>query len=317
MHCSDNQPERELPELLWHHFMRRVSAGGSAATARHPDIQTQFRVIDGLSIRFAESAETAALQDHALLLSPWPESLFAFEPTWSRLAEQAHLVAIDLPGFGHSERRDSLLSPRAMGDFVIRAADAFGLENPHVVGPDIGTAAALFAAARHPGRLRSLTVGSGGVVFPLQLGGVLREWVEAVDVERWRRLDGRQIVAATLETLDRHVLPASVRHDYLSSYEGDRFVKSMRYVRAYQTELALLRDVLPDIRTPVQIIAGRRDAVVPLVNAEFLNARLPDSQLDIIDSGHFVWEDGSDEYAALVSRWWRDNHLRVGSRSPQ
>ena len=123
-----------------------------------------------MSIRFAESEDR---DDHALLLSPWPESLLAFEPTWARLAEQTHLVAIDLPGFGHSQRRDALLSPRAMGEFVIRIADAFGLEEPHVVGPDIGTSASLFAAASHPGRLRSLVVGSGGAAFPLELGGVL------------------------------------------------------------------------------------------------------------------------------------------------
>jgi pimeloyl-ACP methyl ester carboxylesterase len=209
-------------------------------------IQTQFRIIDGLSIRFAESEYR---NDHALLLSPWPESLFAFEPIWSRLAEDTHLVAIDLPGFGHSERRDSLLTPRAMGEFVICAADAFGLENPHVVGPDVGTGAALFAAALSPGRLRSLVVGSGGSAFPLQLGGVVKEWVEAPDLETWRRADPRQIVAAAMGTLERHVLPASVREDYLSSYEGDRFVESMRYVRTYPTELAVLRDLLPEIQT--------------------------------------------------------------------
>jgi pimeloyl-ACP methyl ester carboxylesterase len=107
-------------------------------------IETQFRVIDGLSIRFAESGKR---DDHALLLSPWPESLLAFEPMWSRLAERTHLVAIDLPGFGRSQRRDALLSPSAMGEFIVRAADAFGLGRPHVIGPDIGTAAALFAAA--------------------------------------------------------------------------------------------------------------------------------------------------------------------------
>jgi len=118
-------------------------------------------------------AESENRDDHALLLSPWPESLYAFEPTWLRLAEHAHLVAIDLPGFGHSQRRDALLSPRAMGEFLIRVADAFGLENPHVVGPDVGTAASLFAAASHPGRVRSLVVGSGGTAFPLQLGGAL------------------------------------------------------------------------------------------------------------------------------------------------
>jgi pimeloyl-ACP methyl ester carboxylesterase len=269
-------------------------------------IQTQFRTIDGLSIRFAESE---ARNDYALLLSPWPESLFAFEPIWSRLAEDTHLVAIDLPGFGHSERRDSLLAPRAMGEFVIRVADALGLENPHVVGPDVGTGAALFAAALSPGRLRSLVVGSGGSAFLLQLGGVVKEWVEAPDLEPWRRADPRQIVATVIGPLERHVLPASIREDYLSSYEGDRFVESMRYVRTYPTELAVLRDLLPEIQTPVQLIAGARDTAVPPVNAELLHERLPKSKLDIIDAGHFTWEDGADEYAALVTTWWDGGYV--------
>jgi hypothetical protein len=58
-------------------------------------IQMQFRVIDGLTVRFAQSEDRG---DHALLLSPWPESLLAFEPMWARLAEYAHLVAIDPAG---------------------------------------------------------------------------------------------------------------------------------------------------------------------------------------------------------------------------
>src|SRR5262245_3051444 len=108
-----------------------------------------FRTIDGLSIRFVDSDQGAA---DALLLSPWPESVFAYEAVWSRLATSTRLVAIDLPGFGRSERRDTLMSPRAMGDFLVRAADAFGLERPHIVGPDVGTAAALFAASAQPDR---------------------------------------------------------------------------------------------------------------------------------------------------------------------
>jgi pimeloyl-ACP methyl ester carboxylesterase len=269
--------------------------------------QLQFRTIDGLSIRFAESAGN---QQHALLLNPWPESLLAFEPTWARLAEHAHLVAIDLPGFGHSERRNELLSPKAMGEFVIRIADDFGLENPHAVGPDIGTGALLFAAANHPGRFRSLVVGSGGSAFPLQLGSLLKDWVEAPDLDVYRRTDPREIVTRSLSGIERHSLPASVREDYLSSYEGDRFVESMRYVRSYPTQLPDLRDLLAEIQTPVQIIAGAGDTAVPPVNAEFLNERLPNSKLDIVDAGHFNWEDAADTYAALVTDWWDGGYLQ-------
>ena len=223
------------------------------------------------------------------------------------------LVAIDLPGFGHSQRSDALMSPRAMGEFVIRVADAFGFENPHVVGPDIGTGASLFAAALYPGRLRSLVVGSGCAAFPLQLGGVMKDWVEAPDLEAYRSADPRQIVARSLSSIKRYALPDSVREDYLSAYEGDRFVESMRYVRTYPTELPILRDLLPEIQTPVQLIAGARDPVVPPVNAEFLHARLPKSKLDIIDVGHFTWEDGADEYAALVTSWWGGGYATAGS----
>ncbi len=273
-------------------------------------IQMQFRTIDGLTIRFAESADR---DDHALLLSPWPESLLAFEPTWERLAEHTHLVAIDLPGFGHSQRRDALLSPRAMGEFLIRVADTLGLENPHLIGPDIGTAAALFAAALHPGRLRSLVVGSGGTAYPLQLGGPLKDWVEAPHLQEYRSADPRQIVAAALTGIERYPLPDHVREDYLTSYQGDRFVESMRYLRAYPTELPVLRDLLPQIHTPVQIIAGARDPIVPPANAQFLHQRLPHNQLHIIDAGHFTWEDAADQYAALITNWWHGDYATTGS----
>jgi pimeloyl-ACP methyl ester carboxylesterase len=275
-------------------------------------IKTRWRDIDGLNIRFAESsADAQDHTDHALLLSPWPESLYAFAPMWDGLAEHTHLVAIDLPGFGHSERRDELLSPRAMGEFIVRAADAFGLEQPHLVGPDVGTAASLFAAALYPGRFRSLVVGTGGTAIPLQLGSPLKEWVEAPSLEPYRKIDGRQVVTVAIGTLEHYSPSNAAREDYLESFAGERFAESMRYVQAYPQELPVLRDLLPTIETPVQIINGARDLVVPPVNAEFLHERLPKSKLDFIDAGHFIWEDAADEYAALVTSWWAGGYKAV------
>ena len=264
-------------------------------------IRPQFRTIDGLLIRFAE---TEPHKRDALLLSPWPESVFAFEPTWSRLAEHAHLVAVDLPGFGHSERRDALLSPRAMGEFIVRLADAFGLEQPHIVGPDIGTSAALFAASIAPSRFGTLVIGSGGSAVPLQLGGVLKEWVEAPDLEPYRHVDPRQIVEAAMASLERYTPSSEAREDYLAAYLGDRFVESMRYVRTYPEQLPVLSDLLSQIRTPVLVIAGERDTFVPPVNAEFLVASLPHGKLALIDAGHFTWEDAAEQYASLATSWW-------------
>jgi pimeloyl-ACP methyl ester carboxylesterase len=43
--------------------------------------------------------------------------------------------------------------------------------------------------------------------------------------------------------------------------------------------------------------------LVPPSNAEFLHARLPDSKLDILETGHFTWEDGADDYLELTRSW--------------
>jgi pimeloyl-ACP methyl ester carboxylesterase len=55
----------------------------------------------------------------------------AFEQMWAPLAERVQLLAIDLPGYGHSEGRDDLYPPHAMGEFLIRLLDEFELERPH------------------------------------------------------------------------------------------------------------------------------------------------------------------------------------------
>jgi pimeloyl-ACP methyl ester carboxylesterase len=125
-----------------------------------------------------------------------------------------------------------------------------------------------------------------------------------------KAVDSREIVAGALDGIERHTLPEAVREDYLSSYAGDRFVESTAYVRNYPNDLPILAERLGDIPTPVQIIAGRHDALVPPSNAEFLHDRLPESKLDILDTGHFTWEDGADQYLQLTRAWVESHPAR-------
>jgi pimeloyl-ACP methyl ester carboxylesterase len=259
--------------------------------------EVRFLTVDGVRIRYADSA--GSRKPTVLLTSPWPESLYAFAPMWDSLSEHARLFAIDLPGFGASERRDDLLSPRAMGEFLAGLIAEADLGTPHVVAPDVGTAAALFAAAAYPERIASAIVGTGATAVPIQLGEPLASWVLDPDLDKYRRMDPRAIVNTAMDTVAGGV-PDYVRADYLACYDGDRFAESMRYVRRYPQELPALAGLLPRIVTPVTVITGRHDRVVPLVNAEFLDERLPNSRLVTVDAGHFVWEEEPAEYASII-----------------
>jgi pimeloyl-ACP methyl ester carboxylesterase len=264
-------------------------------------METRERSGDGLRIRYAEADSPG--HETILLLNPWPESLFAWDTIWTRLAQTARLVAIDLPGFGQSERRAELMSPRAMGGFLVRLVDEWELGSPHLVGPDVGTGAVLFALSEAGDRFPSAVVGSGGAAVPLEVAGALKDLIEAPDLSGFQGVDGRDIVAQALEGIERHTLPDAVREDYLASYAGGRFVESADYVRNYPVDLPVLAERLGDITTPVQIIAGRHDGLVPPSNGEFLHERLAESKLDIFETGHFTWEDEADRYLELTRSW--------------
>jgi pimeloyl-ACP methyl ester carboxylesterase len=266
-------------------------------TSQRTSIEPKIRTIDGLRIRYADSQ--GANGPVVLLTSPWPESIYAFAPMWATLAERARLFAVDLPGFGASERRADLLSPRAMGEFLARLIAEVDLGRPHLVAPDVGTAAALFAAAAHPDQIASLVVGTGGAAVPIDLGEPLRSWVLDPDLDKYGRIDPNLIIDTAVGTIAGGI-PDDVHADYRTSYAGDRFVESMRYVRRYPEELPVLAELLPAIATPVTIVNGRHDRVVPVSNAEFLAERLPNSRLEVIDAGHFVWEEAPAAYAAIV-----------------
>ena len=259
--------------------------------------QVRFRTIGGVRIRSADSG--ASHKPAVVLTSPWPESIYALAAMWTPLSEHARLFAVDLPGFGASERREDLLSPRAMGGFLAQLIAEADLGRAHIVAPDVGTSAALFAAAAHPERLASMVVGTGGAAVPIQLGEPLASWVLDPDLDKYRKMDPHVIVGTAVDTIAGGI-PDDIRADYLACYEGDRFVESMRYARRYPEELPVLAGLLPQIMVPVTIINGRHDRVVPLANAEFLDQRLPASRLVIIDAGHFVWEEEPAKYAAAV-----------------
>jgi pimeloyl-ACP methyl ester carboxylesterase len=263
--------------------------------------QARFRTIDGVRLRYADSGGPRV--PTVLLTSPWPESIYAFASIWPLLGRRFRLFAVDLPGFGASNRRDDLLSPRSMGAFLAHLVDECELRRPHLVAPDVGTSAALFAAADSPGVVASVVVGSGGVAVPIALGEPLKGWVLDPDIDRFRSVDSAVIVTAALDTVAGYVFPRAIREDYLESYAGDRFLQSMRYARRYPDQLPVLAQLLPELETPVLVFAGTRDRVVPLANAEFVVARVPRGRLALIDSGHFVWEEASDEFAKLVAAW--------------
>ena len=114
------------------------------------EIVTYFRVCDGTRVRYADTRENS--DTVILMLAPWPETLWAYRRVWDQISAVGRVVALDMPGFGHSDQPERLIAPDAMGDFLALLIDEWDLGAPHIVGPDVGTAAALFLGQQGTGQ---------------------------------------------------------------------------------------------------------------------------------------------------------------------
>ena len=281
------------------------------STEASSPITTFFRVCDGLRVRFADTRADSNIT--VLLLAPWPESLWAFRRIWDRVSAVGRVVAIDMPGFGHSDGRPELIAPEASGAFLARLIDEWGLGAPHIVGPDVGTAAALFLAARASEGVTSLTIGGGAVSFPIEAGGALKDIIEAPTLDAVRGLDARTNIGQAVESGAASDSEPDVHEDYVSAYDLGRFAESARFVRHYPEQNPVLRDLLPTIATPTQIVAGRDDDLVPWSNNQYLYDLLPNSEIHPLDAGHFAWEQAAEQYGRLIVDWVTGGYQRVAA----
>ena len=75
-------------------------------------------------------------------------------------------LSLDLPGHGMSGG-EPLSSVEGMADWLVAVLDEVGIEKAAVVGHSMGSLVALEAAARHPGRVRSIALVGTSVPMPV------------------------------------------------------------------------------------------------------------------------------------------------------
>ena len=128
--------------------------------------------VDGVRINYDVQGE-----GETLLLIPYTSAdhaCYAFQlPAY---AEYFSCVAIDLPGSGESDTPPGPYSTECYADQVAAFLGAIGIEQAHVAGVSLGAAIAMHLGARHPGRVRSLSLHSGWDTSDPYLKTVVAQW---------------------------------------------------------------------------------------------------------------------------------------------
>ena len=85
-----------------------------------------------------------------------------FYPVLAALSSKRHVIAVDLPGFGRSERRGDDFAPDQMVRQVASVVDALGVRRIDVLGHSSGGPLALLFAAQSPKLVRRLVLRRSG-----------------------------------------------------------------------------------------------------------------------------------------------------------
>lgn len=118
----------------------------------------QLHVID---LPAREPAAEAGDDAPILLVHGYGSSTESYKPIFNELARRHRVIAVDLPGFGLSDRRAGDYSPEALSDVLVEILDQKHITRAHVVGHSWGGSIVLSFALRHPDRLARLIVISG------------------------------------------------------------------------------------------------------------------------------------------------------------
>lgn len=102
--------------------------------------------------------ETGAGDDVFVLVHGIPASSYLWRNVIPGLAEVGRVVAMDLPGFGRSERPAASLPIDGHADYLAAFLDARGLDRVILVVHDLGSVAGLIEASRHPERVKGVVL---------------------------------------------------------------------------------------------------------------------------------------------------------------
>lgn len=226
--------------------------------------------------------------------------------TWDTVALSlgAPLLAIDLPGHGHSYWRDDGYSPTTNADDVAVAIEALAPAARAVVGMSLGGLTTIVLAARHPELVRRAVIVDVTPGVDREKGAAITAFVDGP--QDFASFD--EILAHTVEhnpTRSESSLRRGVLHNATQLPDG-RW--RWRYDRrrwgsgdAGEVDFTPLWDDVAAMRCPTLLVRGSLSPVVGDEDVAAWRERRPDDRVVIVEgAGHSIQGDRPLELAELV-----------------
>lgn len=220
-----------------------------------------------------------------LILIPYlsaDNACYAFQV--AEYAKHFTCISVDLRGSGESDTTDGPYTTELYADDVAAFMQAMGIARAHIMGLSLGAAIGMWLAAKHPDKVKSLSLHSAWPKTDPYIKTVLEDWKVAA-----------KAVGSVPEMVIKTMFPwcftpdlYATRYDYIQSLgefvrsrpplSVDGYIKQADAVIAHDVESQLTR-----ITAPTQITFGRHDQITSVRFAEPLTSAIRNSELVIFE----------------------------------
>ena len=221
-----------------------------------------------------------------LILIPYlsaDNTCYAFQV--AEYAKHFTCISVDLRGTGESDKPDGDLSTELYADDIAALMQALGIARAHITGLSLGGSIGMWLAAKHPDKVKTLSVHGGWTRSDPYIKTVVESWKELAKAYN-----------SVTELVIRGIFPwcftpnlYAQKYDYIQSLADyvrsrppltvDGFLRQADAVIAHDVESQLTR-----ITAPAQITFGRHDQVTSMRFAELLQSGIKNSELLIFET---------------------------------
>jgi pimeloyl-ACP methyl ester carboxylesterase len=239
----------------------------------------QTHQIDGIPVAVvSQIGEKSATAPATIFLHGWGGNAQSFQTLWEALNTQraafSEVIAIDLPGFGHTPPPPT---PWDLDDYiacVVKYLDLRKFEKIDIVSHSFGGRLTTKLLSLHPQRVRkAVYIAPAGILHHERKTSLIQ--AVAKPVKMFLQLPGLRSVFPTIRRFGYRLIG---NQDYLKTSGVMR--ETFQKVIAEDTA-----PLLPSITQPVKIFWGRNDGYVPVGDGDTMQRTIPDAELTIYEDG--------------------------------
>ena len=240
----------------------------------------------------------------------------SFLPTQAALAQTHRTIAVDLPGFGDTDKPVGAYDAKFFAKWVVGLLDALEIDRAQIVGHSMGGRVAIELGMSHPDRVACLALMTPSLAWLRD-----KRWTPYLRLLRPELAFLQPAPRAIVERFVHAAVPGA--KDGWSAAGIDEFLRSYLTPRGRVAFYAAARNIyleeagefwtrLEAVEARSLFLWGRRDPLVPLGFSRHVRRALPAAEHVELDCGHIPQFERPAQTNAAVGRFLRGQPMHGG-----